>query len=146
MRILISIALACLLGLASIGLALLPNAFNSLGIHYNRNLHLTWFLGCSLQGLLAASLWALTIHFRSPSASTKRLLLVIAVVALFAVVVPCPAILDGAWADRLVGVYALFTWSSAAFCAWTFQQSRAARAHDPADGTVAASDCESREE
>lgn len=115
-----AVALACgtLLAVGSIGLALFPNAFNPTGSDFNRNLHLTWFLGVSLQGVLVAGVWLLALQLLRPSASIGRMLLVVGVVFVLAVAVPCPAILNGGWADGLVGVYATLVWAGTALCVW----------------------------
>jgi hypothetical protein len=56
-RLTAAIAIGIAAGMLSIPLALLPNVFNSVeSSAFNQNLILTRFLGCSLQGLLAAGL------------------------------------------------------------------------------------------
>ena len=119
-----------LLAAGSIGLALLPNAFNQMGDDYNQNLRLTLFLGTALQGGLVAGLWLLALHFLRPSASTGRLLLVVGVTVLLAAAVPCPSILSGSWADGLIGVYAVLAGMGAALCVWAFLRRPGRSAHD----------------
>ena len=130
-----AIAFVCgaLLAFGSIGLSLLPSGFNPIGPHYNSNLHLTWFLGASLQGALVAGLWLLALQFVRPSASMRRMLLVVGVVFVFAVAIPCPSILDGSWGDGLVGVYAILVWAGTALCVWVspFGRGRDGEGTDP---------------
>src|SRR6476620_12528118 len=98
------IALLCGIaaGLLSIGLALLPNAFNSTGSgHFNENLRLTCFLGNALEGLLASALLLACWQRVRPSASVSRMLHGWAVTALLGVLIPSPGILSGSYADGL---------------------------------------------
>ncbi|MHC4253366.1 MAG: hypothetical protein ACYS9X_29970 [Planctomycetota bacterium] len=107
-----------LLAYGSICLKLLAYVFSPNGPHLNRNLRLSWFLGGALQGIVVSVVWLLALQYLRPSASLRRMLLVVGVVFVFAVALPCPSILNGSWGDDLTGVYAILVWVGTALCVW----------------------------
>lgn len=118
-RVAAAILVGLLVGAVSIPLTALPNAFNSIGWPtFNRNLRLTWFLGCALQGLLAAGLLAAAWQKARPSPSVGRVLQAWGLTALLGVFIPAPGILDGAYADGLTGWYAVLAGVAGAIFVW----------------------------
>jgi hypothetical protein len=107
-RLTASIVIGIAAGMLSIPLALLPNVFNPVeSSAFNHNLRLTWFLGCSLQGLLASGLLVVSWQKAHPTLSVHRVLHTWGLTALLGVAIPAPCILNGKYADGLCGCYAL---------------------------------------
>jgi hypothetical protein len=119
-RIIIAVIIGVLAGVISIPLALLPNVFNSVGASaFNQNLRLTWFLGCALQGLLAAGLLVASLQKVCKSPSVGRALQAWGLTALLGVIIPAPSILNGKYADGLTGWYAVLVCIASAIFVWT---------------------------
>ena len=120
-RLTAAVVIGIAAGMLSILLALLPNVFNSVeSIAFNQNLRLTWFLGCSLQGLLAAGLLVVSWQKAHPSLSVHRVLQTWGLTALLGVAIPAPSILNGKYADGLCRIYALLVGIAAIMLVLTY--------------------------
>lgn len=117
-RSLACLAAAVAAAALSIGLALLPNAFNPMDGGYNDRLRLTWFLGVALQGLAAAGAMAALLSRLLPKSAA--IWSVWGVTAALGVAVPAPGMLSGSYADRLLGVYAVLVGVSFAGLVWNY--------------------------
>lgn len=119
-RVIVVILIGSVAGMISIPLALLPGMFNSIeSSMFNRNLRLTWFLGCSLQGLLAAGLLVASWQKARPRHSVQRILQTWGITALLGVMIPAPSILNGRYADCLTLWYAALVGIAGILFVWT---------------------------
>jgi hypothetical protein len=89
-------------GAICVGLAAIPNLFNTHDDGFNQRLKLVWFMSLSLPGLAISLIIGQIANFLI---NRHAVILTWFASVVLAVALPAPAIVFGQWSDGLVGVY-----------------------------------------